>query len=102
MNTKTFINWLRTLTSTNTTSKMEVVKERYNEIFWSSQPSLLASIWMKADFKKMNPIDFVAKYLVEMESEGISEDRKQIISRIILPMYKTLTGREYRTEIEIS
>jgi len=53
---------------------------------------------MKNDFFKMNIVDFIAKYLDEMENESTSESRQKAISAVILPMYKKVTGRDYNID----
>ena len=97
---KTFMSWLKDLTSQQRNQKIKTLKDRYNDLYWVAHPSLYVSIWMRADFFRMQPEEFVAKYLLEMEDDSTSEARRDWISSVILPMYKHLTGRDYNMNIK--
>lgn len=73
------------------------MRAKYSEVYWECHPGgIYVSIWLKSDFFKMDIIDFMAKYLDEMDNPNTSEHRSKIIASIVLPMYKEITGKEYQ------
>lgn len=79
-------------------NRNDSLRKKYNELYWAAHPSGYVSIWMKHHFFTMEPEDFVAKYLIEMQDESISKPKRESIASVILPMYKELTGKEYGTD----
>lgn len=79
------------------------MRNRYPELYWECHPGgIYVSIWIKADFFKMDIIDFMHKYLLELEEIGISNQRKKIIESVIFPMYRELTGHNYDANIFVA
>jgi len=101
-NMKTFLNWLKTLSSQQESSLTRRMRAKYPEVYWTAQPNLYASIWMKKDFFRMDIINFMAKYLDEMEQHGISQQRRDVIESIVYPMYKEITGRNYDANLFVA
>lgn len=92
---KTFINWLKSLSSQQCSFLTLKIRDRYREVYWVAHQSLYVAVWMKSDFFKMEIVDFMAKYLDEMENPSTSERRAKEIGSVILPMYREITGRNY-------
>lgn len=67
------------------------------EIHFLNHPSLFVSIWMKADFKKMDRLEFLIKYTDMVYDENTSEQRRKDIESIIKPMFREIAGRNLDT-----
>lgn len=99
----TFLKWLKSLSSQQENLLTMKMRAKYPEIYWNCHPGgIYVSVWIKADFFKMDIIDFMHKYLLELEEFGISDQRKKIIESIIFPMYRELTGHNYDANIFVS
>lgn len=96
-NMKNFFRRPKGPTSKQGSALTQELRSRYPEIFWTSNPNHYVAIWMKADFMAMEAIDFLAKYIGEMEEATTSVRRKIDIQSVILPMYREVTGRNYDT-----
>lgn len=90
---------LKSLSSQQGSSMTIKMRTKYHSAYWTAHPNMYVSIWMKADFHKMDIIDFLSKYMVEMEDDGTSESRRKDIESVILPMYREITGINYDTNL---
>lgn len=99
---KTFLNWLKTLSSQQGDSLTRKMRVKYNDTYWRGQQNLYVAQWMRSDFFKMDFIKFMGKYLDEMENPSTSERRSNDISSVILPMYKEITGRNYDANLLVA
>lgn len=92
--TKTFTNWLKWCTSQQNTKKMKKQNEIHeSELFWVSHPNSYISMYMKYDWFQMDRIEFMAKYILELQTSKL-EEMKEAIKSVLVPIWKSIDTSE--------
>lgn len=94
---KNFIKILNALMSLQCNLVTIEMRKKYPLVFWNANPNLYVTMFMRMDFFTMDVVEFMIKYIEEMEEAHTSPRRREAIQSIIHPMYLELTGQNYDT-----